>query len=395
MQENYVRVKLEISTNITSEIEIMKIGILTYHRSRNYGAFLQAYSLCQKLNTEPGIKAEIINFRMQKEVNIYRNSIKKRTLIHPIEEYHTHKTNARQDEGFHRDFTKLKVSAGECIGDSPDDLAGYIKGKYDVVIVGSDEVWKTDGMRGFPTPYWLFGDLGCRKFAYAVSARSDFSKLSTENQSLLINAVNDFEFIGVRDQLTYDEVYKFRTSKDNIVKCCDPSFFNMYEPNKERAAEILSRAKLSSQKKTIAIMTEEISIVKAIQEKLSKDYNLIAFYQWHPGLIDLTGLSPFEWLDVMASVDMVMTSFFHAVCFGVQFGVPLIAFGTPRKSSKLIEVVKDIHREDIYVSDMNAYMSDTDISKKIELVINQTRIPYNVEVSMMAGYFEMLIKLRT
>ena len=43
----------------------MKVGILTYHRSVNYGAYLQALALCKKLNCEQDISAEIIDFRMK------------------------------------------------------------------------------------------------------------------------------------------------------------------------------------------------------------------------------------------------------------------------------------------------------------------------------------------
>ncbi len=48
---------------------MIKVGILTYHRSCNYGAHLQALSLCLRLNDEGDINAEIIDFRMKVEEN--------------------------------------------------------------------------------------------------------------------------------------------------------------------------------------------------------------------------------------------------------------------------------------------------------------------------------------
>ena len=50
----------------------MKIGILTFHRSVNYGAYLQAMALCKRLNCEPDITAEIIDFRMKCDENHYK-----------------------------------------------------------------------------------------------------------------------------------------------------------------------------------------------------------------------------------------------------------------------------------------------------------------------------------
>ena len=58
----------------------MKVGILTYHRALNYGAFLQAVCLCERLNAEKEISAEIIDYDMQSAQNVYKlligNSLK-------------------------------------------------------------------------------------------------------------------------------------------------------------------------------------------------------------------------------------------------------------------------------------------------------------------------------
>ena len=58
----------------------MRVGILTYHRSHNYGAFLQAYSLCAKLNTLNNVDCEIVNYNLQKEDQVYKKKKWKRPL---------------------------------------------------------------------------------------------------------------------------------------------------------------------------------------------------------------------------------------------------------------------------------------------------------------------------
>ena len=54
----------------------MKVGILTFHRSLNYGAFLQAVCLCERLNQEKDISAEIIDFDMPSSQNIIKKYTK-------------------------------------------------------------------------------------------------------------------------------------------------------------------------------------------------------------------------------------------------------------------------------------------------------------------------------
>ena len=50
----------------------MRVGILTYHRSHNYGAFLQAYSLCAKLNEYENVDCEIVNYNLASEDTVYK-----------------------------------------------------------------------------------------------------------------------------------------------------------------------------------------------------------------------------------------------------------------------------------------------------------------------------------
>ena len=65
----------------------MKVGILTFHRSVNYGAYLQALALCKKLNCEQDISAEIIDFRMKCDERHYKYSFQTRQpkrILHKI-----------------------------------------------------------------------------------------------------------------------------------------------------------------------------------------------------------------------------------------------------------------------------------------------------------------------
>ena len=80
----------------------MKVGILTYNRSHNYGAFLQAYSLCQKLNTIDNIDCEIINYNLETEDKVY----KKKRLRRPGFLF----TYLKQDHMFDNILQKQKLS---------------------------------------------------------------------------------------------------------------------------------------------------------------------------------------------------------------------------------------------------------------------------------------------
>lgn len=48
-----------------------KVGIITFHAAHNYGSMLQAYAL-QQVILNMGYQCEIINFRTERQKNIYK-----------------------------------------------------------------------------------------------------------------------------------------------------------------------------------------------------------------------------------------------------------------------------------------------------------------------------------
>ena len=278
----------------------MNVGILTYHRAHNYGAFLQAYALCSRLNDEPDISCEIIDFRTRAEAVFYSlNRIpKRRRILHPIycsfrrDEYHAF-------EKAQNEIAHLKTDQA-ITSDSLDEFSGMVRNRYDVIIAGSDEIWKVDGFRGFPTPYWLIGDLGCRKFAYAASARVDFRKLPPEKFRILKSAIDDFEFIGVRDTKTEASVQAVADDGTKVHLCCDPSFLYDFEVPQMPMADVLrGKARLDPGRKTIVLMANTKALADAVRANFSREYNLISVFDFHPGFINAGNLSPMEWMRVI------------------------------------------------------------------------------------------------
>ena len=320
----------------------MKVGILTYFRACNYGAYLQACSLCNRLNQEKDIEAEVIDFRMEKErfnyskkswtaSRIVKNPMKYayfNNLIETFEKEHQHPL--------------APVSTPDMCSDSIGELQDLIEDRYDMVIVGSDEVWKTNGFRGFPNPYWLPFETHVKKTAYAVSSRSDFSALAEEKHNALNKYVNDFELIGVRDQITYDEVKKELVQSEKLILTCDPSFLYGFKKELSEANNPLKRAKrVDPDKKTVLVLTEDEATAKRVKNQLAGQYNLISAFEHHQGYINLKNVTPIEWLKLISSVDLVISSLFHGVCFSIVCGTSYIAVPTRTKREKILDLIKD------------------------------------------------------
>jgi len=250
-------------------------------------------------------------------------------------------------KSFRESFSTVSLSEKCLYSDDCDDFVTFIKGEYDVIIAGSDEIWKTDGVRGFPNPYWLGGDLHCRKISYAASSRSDLSALSVAKQSILRSLINDFEFIGVRDIYTYKEISKYIDVHSRLHLCCDPTFTYDFNPDSDRGKEILNKKYgIDTSKKCIGLMTRDKNLVKALKSEFSA-VNLISLYEFNSTIHNLPNLSPFEWIDVVASIDFLATNFFHGACFALLTNTPFIAIDVRSASYEQSKLYDLLYRENL------------------------------------------------
>lgn len=344
----------------------MKVGILTYHRALNYGAFLQAVCLCKRMNAEKDISAEIIDYDMLSVRNLYQqlagNTVKSR-LKHFV------KTLLEKDsvvvldisESFQRGYEKAKglLSEDSLISDDMDAFTAFVKGKYDVIISGSDEIWKIKPIRGLPNPYFLPGDLACRKFSYAVSARMDFNTLPKDQHEKLNGYLKDYEFISVRDELTYSAVKKEGISEEKLMLSCDPSFLYDFPESKITVQEMLKgKCMLDPNKKILVLADVHRKTAESIISQVKDEYNVISTVLKNPKCINLSDLDPFEWRLLISKADMVVSSLFHGVCFSITNNTPFIAVAREDKKSKLQALLCNTELENRYVEAKDALTLD-------------------------------------
>lgn len=348
----------------------MKIGIMTYHRSHNYGAFLQSYALSNVL-MEMGHQVEVINISSNKAKKTYIHQIYDsglNELIDGIERY----------KMFEKNIEKLKLSGKVLYTDDVNTFAREVKNKYDIIISGSDEVWRI-GIRSFPNPYWLCGDLGCLKVAYAVSARNDLSKFSEKELVRMKSYIDDYCYIGVRDDLTKSTLLSVGVESE-IHKNCDPVFLYNFNQSKTEGRAILSKYyNVDTQKKTIAVMigNKKLSskIVSFLKEQYGSTYNFVALYFNHNKLNYYKKCTPFQWMNVIAASDFLISTYFHATCFAIKSDVPFFTIETrpgEDKNGKNYDLLSEAGLIDRLVGAQNLDleqlkdMIDHDILKKFD-----------------------------
>lgn len=349
----------------------MRIGILTFHRSHNYGAFLQAFALSHSLQKQfPESTVEIIDYDMKASHNIYIERILRTGKFVGTPYY------AMQYSMFRKQLSRLPLSQKTLITDDYEQFRDTYKNQYDLIVVGSDQVWVTSGMRGFPNAFWLPGDYGSKKVSYAASSRSEMSRMPLNDQELIHQYLNDFSYIGARDDATIYEINKFLEGEKSAHFNPDPVFTWDFGDVKAKGREILARKfGVKSDEKAIGIMIARKTNAKKIIETVKTlGYTPVALYFRHHGARNAV-VDPFEWFSVISGLDGIVTSLFHGMCFSIKYDIPFVAIEerkTTADNSKMFDLLKRIHNQNRYITE------NDDITEAIMSCIVDNTVDFSI-----------------
>ncbi len=302
---------------------MVKIGILTFSFSINYGAYLQAFSLQKSINEKYNFwaKAEIINYNSKRALDFYTCK--------------NDSTDNQKYEAFEKCWALFPLSDGSIITDDLDKVSEYIKSKkYDVVIVGSDQVWRIDGFRGFPNAYWLKYDIGdSLKVAYAASGRDDIKNYDESVLDYISESINQFSYIGVRDYVTQKGLLELTDKRVHVN--CDPTFLQ---------ADFFKKChtKQNGKKRVLLLIFSCLQLASKMYRMLRNEFEVISAYDKSAKYSDYNAfcINPFEWVELIASADLVITDRFHGTVFSILNQVQFISLDREKdKSGKIYDLL--------------------------------------------------------
>lgn len=322
----------------------MKIGILTFHRAVNYGAFLQCYSLCSALKRRfPTTTIEVIDyFPVTEQRKINKNilrELKKRGLSAAYAEL-------RKKAIFRESVKQLPLSEKRFFDDDFSALFQWINTTYDFVIVGSDAVlnWTQNG---YPSAFYLDEKLTVPTAMYAASVHGmDYRSMSSEEREYCKTKLSAFCLLGLRDTNTEQFVTEFFPDGE-IFHCCDPTCFLeipwLQECRDAITTRILKKYGLDLRKPYIAEMQLNPTVSRILREKFGDRYQIAALFK-KDKLADafLYDLTPFEWAAVLSGAALTVTQYFHGALVSLRYETPTIvldAAGSDVYESKLFDLI--------------------------------------------------------
>ena len=304
-----------------------KIGILTTSYANNYGALLQSYALTTYLNSLDNVSAELINYMPsdgERPWHLFPRPRNKReflatcfAMLNPAYYRRTISRN-KKNKAF---CDSLKKSRAVFYPNSDFSL---LENEYDVVAVGSDQVWNTKQF--LPSdimPFFLnFKSDRTVKVSYAASVADPFTD---EMIPIISPLLSDFDYISVREYQDLDPVNSL--SGKSVEWVCDPVFLL----GKKKWDEVLHTNQVSVAKQIVPnhyILVYMLYIDnRAIDftKKLSKKFNLpivcicLSVRDKIKSDFVLKNVGPLEFVNYIKNASFVVTNSFHCTAFSIIY----------------------------------------------------------------------------
>lgn len=170
----------------------MRIGIITFQETNNYGAILQNYAL-QYAIKQLGHEPETIDYCSRYISKPYKLShLKNKGIVKylfGVIGYICYLPRQKRNDEFRK---HIKYSQSVCYEELPS-----LNTQYDCFITGSDQVWNVQ-LTGYDDTYFLgFVDNGKKKNSFSASV--GISQLSDSDKLWYKDKLNDYQNISVRE----------------------------------------------------------------------------------------------------------------------------------------------------------------------------------------------------
>jgi hypothetical protein len=319
------------------------IGIVTFHRALNFGAYWQATALSSALQKQLG--AEInCDVRI---ADIYYPPLHwhhvKKTVLH--RRLRRMAVQLQQWKRFVAARRSLPLCKSACGATAMQTAQRYLQREdFDLIICGSDEIWRVNAALPFPNFYWLPFALNAIKVSYAVSANRSREDLFTGCETHISQALNDFSLISVRDSYSAELVSRLGY-RAKVQKHADPTVL-LALPGSSVQGRGTARPR-------IGIMGLRPHLAQALKEALSAHCDVVGYGQYQSCFSkNHIPLDPRQWACLPVEFDCVVTDFFHATLFALKNRTPVVAVDSNplycNRTSKIKELLYSIELHDSY-----------------------------------------------
>lgn len=309
----------------------MRVGIITFHASHNYGSMLQAYALQQTV-LSLGHDCRIINLRTPIQKSFYKPFFllpgyrrKLKAFVYPklaIADYRKHR--------LFEEFLQKNLKLTDEEYNSATELAAADL-DFDAYISGSDQIWNTKCF-DHASSYFLDFVKSGKRVAYAPSMgpRPEV-EVADKFTPAIKEYLRHYSAVSVREKRTADKIRQICGIDPQVVAdptlllsqeewsalagskpVIDGDYILIYTPWYDNYKNLyVSAAKFAE--------SRNITIISSTQE----EYRI---WGHNPKFKYLPATGPIEFLNLVKYSQGVFCGSFHAVVFSIIFGKPFYTY---------------------------------------------------------------------
>lgn len=350
-----------------------KVGLITYHKSYNYGAMLQVYAT-QYIIKKMGYDCKIIDYVNKDEEKENKLFFYKRnfTFMHNVKYLLRNiflKSYFIRNNNFKNFINKLDRTK------KVTNCTEISQLRFDTYIVGSDQVWNPLITGNKFEPAYLLDFNAKKKISFASSMGSH--KLNSSEMIYIKDKLSNFNAISVREKFAKEQLNELGINckivcdptllidkNDWINNCYDDSILNgipknyiilyLLEPFSDKISEILLKVKS-------VYNLPVVYIAFSNSKKKNVDYHL-------------TNVTPERFVCLINNSDLVLTDSFHGTAFSVNLNKQFISILNPSNPKRVEDFLTFLGlEENIYNKKIKKNFIDyKKINSKIESIINDS-----------------------
>lgn len=329
-----------------------RIGIITYHRSQNYGAQLQAYATRTAVE-KMGCQAEVIDCnRIGLESKLfYWNFRNLKSFLGTVRDNILRLVYEKERRRRFAAFAEQKIGLS-----APCPTRAELEricSRYDAVITGSDQVWHPKICEG-ETAFFL--DLPLRKeqkIAYAPSF--GVSEYSDEEAERYMPLIHDIGHLSVREEAGKALIQRYLHCDVPLV--LDPTMLLTRQD-----WDVLAKPAPYERYLLYFTILDEPPGTDELVRKIAaaKGLRIVRIGRLKdilkPGFINGRANGPQEFLGLVRDADFVVTSSFHGSVFSILYHKDfLCVLNRNNRNSRLLTLMRRLGLESLLVADAACY----------------------------------------
>lgn len=338
----------------------MKIGILTVPFNNNYGGYLQSYALMtvlKKMGHKPTLIMRRHNPRNYNIVffikyfikGIVMSVIKGKRFPCKFSVEGSYYTQGKNMQTFVNKYIQPQTKFVY----SDEELIKECEGKFDVYIVGSDQVWRAVYVPNIVGNMFLDFTEGweVKRLAYAASFGTDNPEYTDEEKEICGKLITNFDAVSVREHSGLQVFENFRWNANNLDVVLDPTLlltkedYNKFLPIENQVVKnkvfcyVLDRDDDSN------------AVIQAICQNLHKSLYEITDIQ--NGSFVLPSIE--TWLSAIRDSDFVITDSFHGTVFSIIYNKPFAVYvNKSRGAARFLSLLEQLGLENRVIENRDA-----------------------------------------